>query len=176
METFALASRIAAQTACAGSSIPHLSELIHHFAGGIEIALLHGDTSPDHMAGLVAVFGCAHALPGNIASPQIVLVIYVVGFDQEPRHGLDLIVENQHVRIPCSVCRLACPSNIRLTAAERRALEEIGFRGTKPSEMGVDDIGAVLGHDPVKREADIRPIEVTKEALVAEDQILPTGL
>ncbi|MEK7800527.1 MAG: hypothetical protein AAB314_02400 [Nitrospirota bacterium] len=42
--------------------------------------------------------------------------------------------------------------------------------------MGIHDAVAILHHDPVKREACVGPIEVAEQALVPEDEILPTGL
>ena len=73
------------------------------------------------------------------------------------------------------ILRLACASDIRSSAAEGLALEEVGFCDPKPAEMGVYESVAVLKHDSIEGEACVGPIEVTEQALVAEYHVLAAG-
>jgi len=101
----------------------------------------------------------------------------VVRFDQESRHRLDLVVENEHVGIDVRAAVIdGCRANVWGEAADRHCLTEIGFRGAEPTSVAIPGLGAVLQHHTIMGKSCVGPVESAEQGLVAEHHILPTGL
>ena len=85
--------------------ITHLTKLLDHFVDRIEVALAHFDPVTDDYDGSGSSVspsqdpapGCRLSLPVGVED--------IVRFDQESRHRLDLVVENDTCRRLYSRCR-----------------------------------------------------------------------
>ena len=159
------------------TGVAHLAELVERFAYRVEVPLPHLDPASDVMTGLVRVPRRAETLALVVKGVVSVGVEEVVGFDDESRHRLDLVVEQENVGVLAPIAVIdGTWANVRALSADRHGLPEIGFRGAKPPPVGIPGLGAVLQHHTVMRNSRVGPVEGAEQRLVAEHHILPTGL
>ncbi len=159
------------------TGVAHLAELVDCFVHHVEVALAHLNPASDDMTGLVRVPRRAETLAPVVQRIVSVGVEDVVGLDDESRHRLDLIVENEKVGVLVRIAVIeGAWANVRVLSADRHGLPEIGFRGAEPTSVGIPGLGAVLQHHTVMGNSCIGPVEGAEQRLVAEYHILPTGL
>ena len=84
---------------CGVIVVTHLAELVDRFVARVEVAHTHLNPVSDVMAGLVRVLRRAETLAPVVRRVVPVGVEEVVGFDDESRHRLDLVVENDYVGV-----------------------------------------------------------------------------
>lgn len=157
--------------------VAHGAELPDRFVARVEVALSHLDPGSDVMAGLVRVLRRAETLAPVVLRVVPIGVEEVVGLDDESRHRLDLVIENDCVGVLVRAAVIGGGrANVCGEAAGRHRLPEIGFRVAEPTSVAIPGLGAVLQHHTVMGKSCVGPVEGAEQGLAAEHQILPSGL
>ena len=131
----------------------------------------------------MADFGTQLPVGSCCGNTGVVLQQNIVRFDQEPWNGLNLIVEHDHVRgvtRSTGVTRLSSNAggiSAVVEAARRGGLADVLIRLSEPTQPCFEVlVPTVIKHEPIMGESGVRPIEVTEQGLVTEDEILSARL